>query len=315
MNMHIFSKSGLSLERLRTFSEVVAASGISHAAPGDPNRQSQFSRQLRELEEFFGAQLIVRGGGRFELTQEGEELFQIVQFHFRALEDLLRRCSSENVDITIGAGDSILHGWVLPNLGKLRTKFHKATFSLANLRNEESLEGLMKGQIDLGIVSGAEERASLSYLPIGSIRFGLLTPDRAVKGATKKQIWPLIAKTPLAVLAGSEVASAFEAEASKAGMSLNVCLRGSSYPQIVEAIRQIGCAALVPTFAATGVMDQCDLVSVPALDAFSRKAAVVWDPRQSNLRPLVQKVAETLRDLLSINLGNSPGGRRTKARF
>jgi DNA-binding transcriptional LysR family regulator len=312
--MNIFSKSGLSLERLRTFSEVVAATGISHAAPGDPNRQSQFSRQLRELEEFFGAQLIVRGGGRFQLTQEGEELFQIVQFHFRALEDLLRRCSSENVDITIGAGDSILHGWVLPNLGKLRGEFPKATFSLANLRNEQTLDGLIKGQIDLGIVSGAEERASLSYLPIGSIRFGLLTPDRSIKEVPKKKLWNLIARTPIAVLAESEIASAFEAEASKAGMNLNVCLRGSSYPQIVEAIRQIGCAALVPTFAATGMLDQCDLVSLPVLDSFTRKASIVWDPRQSNLRPVVQKFAETLRELLSCNLVASPRGGRNKKR-
>jgi len=62
------------------------------------------------------------------------------------------------------------------------------------------------------------------------------------------------------------------------------------------------------------MLDQCDLVSVPALDAFSRKAAVVWDPRQSNLRPLVQKVAETLRDLLSVNLGTASSGRRSKSR-
>jgi len=314
MNLHLFSKSGLSLERLRTFAEVVAAEGISHAAPGDPNRQSQFSRQLRELEEFFGAQLIVRGGGRFELTREGDELFQIVQFHFRALEDLLRRCSSENVDITIGAGDSILHGWVLPNLGKLRSTFPKATFSLANLRNEESLDRLMKGQVDLGIVSGGEERSSLTYLSIGSIRFGLLTPDREVKGTPKKKLWSVIAKTPVAVLAESEIANALEAEALKAGVTLNVCLRGSSYPQIVEAIRQIGCAALVPTFAAAGMTDFCDLVEISALESFSRKASVVWDPRQSNLRPVIQKVAEKMRDLLSVNLDRGSKTRSVKKR-
>ena len=310
--MHLFSKSGLSLERLRTFSEVVAAGGISLAAPGDANRQSQFSRQLRELEDFFGSQLIVRGAGRFELTREGEELFQIVQFHFRALEDLLRRCSSDNVEITIGAGDSILQGWILPNLGKLRAKFPKATFSLANLRNEESLTRLSKGQIDLGIVLGSEERSSLSYLPIGVARFGLLTPDPSIKKAPKKKLWEQIAKTPVAVLADSEMVSAFESAAEKAGSAVNICLRGSSYPQIVEAIRQIGCAAIVPIFAASGMRDTCDLISIPVLESFSRKAAVVWDPRQSTLRPFIEQVAESLKVLLSKNLDQIEGASTRK---
>lgn len=312
MNPHLFSKSGLSLERLRTFSEVVAAEGFSLAAPGDPNRQSQYSRQLRELEEFFGAQLIVRGGGRFELTQEGKELFEIVQFHFRALEDLLRRCSSENVEISIGAGDSILHGWVLPNLAKLRSKFPAATFSLANLRNEESLDRLSKGRIDLAIVSGGEERSSLSYMPIGLIRFGLLTPNRSLKEAPKKKLWAEIARTPIALLAESEIASSFEEEAFKAGTPLNVCLRGSSYPQIIDATKRIGCAALVPTFAATSAGEEYELIPIPSLDAFTRKASVVWDPRQFNLRPIVQKVAEALRDFLSTNRGQAKPVRRPK---
>ena len=67
--MHrLFSKSGLSLERLRTFCEVATAGGISNAVPDDPTRQSQFSRQLKELEEFFEAKLLIRKRGRFELT-------------------------------------------------------------------------------------------------------------------------------------------------------------------------------------------------------------------------------------------------------
>ena len=60
---------GLSLERLASFLAVVDARGIARAAPGQPVRQSQLSRQIGELERALGVALFERGtqgprGGR-----------------------------------------------------------------------------------------------------------------------------------------------------------------------------------------------------------------------------------------------------------
>ena len=59
----IFARSGISLERLRVFLQIADAGSMAEAAPGDPVRQSQFSRQLKELEEALGASLTVRSVG------------------------------------------------------------------------------------------------------------------------------------------------------------------------------------------------------------------------------------------------------------
>jgi hypothetical protein len=48
----LFARSGLSLDRLRTFLAVAAAGNPARAAKGDPTRQAQFSRQVNELEGF-----------------------------------------------------------------------------------------------------------------------------------------------------------------------------------------------------------------------------------------------------------------------
>ena len=53
MFARLFTDSGLSLDRLRALVEVGAAGSIARAAEGDPIRQSQFSRQIKELEDFF----------------------------------------------------------------------------------------------------------------------------------------------------------------------------------------------------------------------------------------------------------------------
>ncbi len=68
----MMGKGGLSIDRLRSFLEIAAAGGIAVAARGNPNRQSQLSRQLKELEEFFDVELVLRGRGRFALTAAGQ---------------------------------------------------------------------------------------------------------------------------------------------------------------------------------------------------------------------------------------------------
>ena len=74
----LFAMSGLSLERLKSFADIVAAGGISAAAGDDSNRQSQFSRQLKELERYFGVELIKRGRGPMKLTPAGEQLHRVI---------------------------------------------------------------------------------------------------------------------------------------------------------------------------------------------------------------------------------------------
>ena len=62
----LLSRRGLSFDRLRALVEVTQSGSIARAAEGDPNKQSQYSRQLKELEEFFGIELTQREGKNLE---------------------------------------------------------------------------------------------------------------------------------------------------------------------------------------------------------------------------------------------------------
>ncbi len=108
----------------------------------------------------------------------------------------------------------------------------------------------------------------------------------------------MLARQPVAVLAGSDVTAAFEAEAERKGIELNVCLRGSSYAQLVEAVRQIGCAAVLPTFVTASLDAEIDILPMSALKAFTRATAISWNPRSCSLRPAVASAIE----ILTLNL-------------
>src|SRR6059036_1387384 len=116
---NLFANSGLSLERLKTFREIVAAGGITAAAGDDSNRQSQYSRQLKELEKYFGVELLRRGRGPAELTDAGQRLYEIIGHTLSALEEFRLTCAGQPLELVIGAGESLIQWLLLPRLSGL----------------------------------------------------------------------------------------------------------------------------------------------------------------------------------------------------
>src|ERR1700739_304528 len=114
----LFSERGLSLDRLKVLIEVRCADSTAKAAPGDPVRQSQYSRQLRELSEFFGVKMGRRQGKQLKLTAEGARLAELAREQFRSLQDFRAECRSDSSDYAIAAGDSLLQWLIVPRLGK-----------------------------------------------------------------------------------------------------------------------------------------------------------------------------------------------------
>jgi DNA-binding transcriptional LysR family regulator len=83
------------------------------AAEGDLNRQSQFSRQVKKLEEFFGAKLLERARKSVRLTEAGRKLALITQSFFLEI-DALRTTESLDKVVPIGAGESVLRRLLMP---------------------------------------------------------------------------------------------------------------------------------------------------------------------------------------------------------
>ena len=114
MMTDLLSQSGLSLDRLQSFCLVAEAGGVTKAAKGDAARQSQFSRQIKELEEFVGTELLRRSGRGVTLTEAGRQLHTLAREHFAALGDFKADCAREPVRLTqpsaMGAAAPARHG-------------------------------------------------------------------------------------------------------------------------------------------------------------------------------------------------------------
>src|SRR6266404_5634566 len=110
----LFAENVLSLNRVKALLEVAAAGSIVKAADGDPVRQSQYSRQIKELEDFFQVKLMERHGNRIRLTENGRELARVSRFFLLGVSNFRRGCLTEAQSFRIGASATFIECFLLP---------------------------------------------------------------------------------------------------------------------------------------------------------------------------------------------------------
>jgi DNA-binding transcriptional LysR family regulator len=292
----LFAQSGLSLDRLKAFAEIVAAGGITAAAGEDSNRQSQLSRQLKELERYFGAELLKRGRGPMRLTAAGKQLHQIVGQTFSALGEFHQSCAQQPVELVLGAGESLIQWLLLPRLARLQAQHPQVNLTLQNLRTDEILDGLVEGCLDLGVVSRPATHPALAAAPLGRLDYGLFVPAGAVKelAAHAKHGSDILGTLPLAELAGSSsISAALEQEARKRRLTLDLRWRFSSYPQLAQALLCLKVGVVMPTLAQDSLpAGAYELIRLPFLDQLTRRLALVWNRKLVDVRPALQTYSQ-----------------------
>lgn len=293
----LFTHAGLSLDRLRSFAEIVAAGGISAAAGDDPNRQSQLSRQLKELEGFFGVELLVRERGRLKLTPAGSELHRIVSHAFGALEKFGQSCANQPVELAIGAGESLIQWILLPRLVYLKKQHPKLKVTLQNLRTDEILKQLSDGRLDFGVVSRLDSKRRFATAPLGRLDYGLFVPAKLLPEKRRfRQPSEVLNDLPLAILDGSPaIREALENEARKRRLTLNINFRCSSYLQLSKVVQTMNVAAIMPTLASQSLPDGgYELLRLPILDALSRQLFLAWNKDCAEIRTAIGRYGSVL---------------------
>jgi DNA-binding transcriptional LysR family regulator len=298
----LFSERGLSLDRLKVLIEVRDAGSIAQAAPGDPVRQSQYSRQLRELSEFFGCEVAQRRGKILKLTAQGERLAELAREQLRSLEDFRAECKEQSVAFTIGAGDSLIQWLVIPRLGKIIDEFPGTHFATTNLRTNEIVQQLTDCRLDFGIIRKNAMAPGLKAVSLGTISYVALVPDALARGARKPGLKQALADLPLATqTTDGQFTGGLRDIAKALEVPVTPSLACQSFPQTVAALKSGRFWAVVPEIAmpdltANGVHRIAD----PLLRQLDREAMLAWNPRLVRVRPKAAKIAARLQRGLGV---------------
>lgn len=287
----LLSETGLSLDRLQSFCRVAESGGVTRAAKGDATKQSLYSRQIKELEEFFGAELMRRKGRGIVLTPAGQRLHSIAREQFAALSDFKTECLGQPLEIVIGAGESIIQWLLLPRLAVIEKRLPNAHHKFLNLPNAEIIQRLNDGLIDFGIVRKGEVAKPLSSTPLGRMGFSLFV-SKGMEAKTKGIPFnKFIGTLPLATLEGE---GSFRQELSAitrmSKLRLNVKVECSSFTLVATAVMAGTLAGILPSMAAEE-LTKLGLVKIQAkvLQSFEREICLVWSPRQLRIRLALEK--------------------------
>ncbi len=295
----LFSRSGLSLDRLRSFLALAEAGSIAKAAPGDATRQSQISRQTGELEAFFGAELTERRGKSLVLSAAGQRLALLIRQQLQDLDDFRKERAQVKKAFTIGAGASILDWLVIPAIGPVREALGHATLRLETQRSRGLVERVKDGRIDFAIVRDDVVGEGLPRLAVQRQSFYLCVPRRLLKRGTPPaavddpRLWqtlPFVAGRD-----GGQFDLVLRQSIRDAGVDFQPVIECNSMLQARQLVERGECAGVLPSAGIRGLSSKELIIRefVPLKD-YGRALALHWNERQMRRRGVDERTIKRL---------------------
>jgi len=301
MNKDLFSRSGLSLDRLRSFLEVAEAGSIANSAPDSLSRQAQVSRQIGELETYFETELTVRHGKTIALSPAGERLAVLVRQQFDDLQGFINEQRKLPRTFRIGAGASMLEWMVIPAAGGIRKVLGNAALNLKSMRSRELVEAVRDGTVDFAVIREdalSEEQRAKTSLRLTSMSFHLCAARHLARtstklGLTSPQDW---GNLPWAILTGGgQLDTKIRGILAAACPAMTPAVECTSLLQVKELVIRGVCAGILPLMGMQG-LTEAGVVSreIEPLKDYGRPLVLHWNERQMRRRGVGEDVIKEL---------------------
>lgn len=289
----------MELRVLQYFLAVAREGNITRAADSLFLSQPTLSRQIKELEDELGKQLIIRGNRKITLTEEG----MILRKRAQEIMDLVQKTENEIsvsdadiiYDIYIGAGETEVNKLVFDKLKEFQNEFPLVRFHINSGDSLDLMERLEKGLLDFAIIFDPFDRTKYHHVPV---------PAEDVWGFFVKKDSPLAEKE-------------YITREDVIDMPLIMPRRASSYDEVttwfgtnydnlnVVATHNLAFNASLLVSQGMGValtLDKIinttgtDIVFVPLYPPVTSKMNIVWKKYQVQPRPM-EKLIEKLKEI------------------
>ena len=188
----------MELRVLQYFLAVTREQSISGAAEYLHLSQPTLSRQLKDMEDELGKQLMIRGNRKITLTEEGMILRKRAEEILNQVQKTEQEITVSNDifagEIYIGAGETDAVRLIAKAAKQLQEKYPDINYHISSGDSIDVFEDLDKGLIDFGLVFGSVDSAKYEYInfPIKD-EYGLLVrkddPLAKKKAISPSDIW------------------------------------------------------------------------------------------------------------------------------
>jgi DNA-binding transcriptional LysR family regulator len=297
---------GVTIDRMNSFLQVYTAKGIAKAARRDPIRQSQLSRQVRELEQALDAQLFGRRGRGIEPTPAGTLLAVTIRDF---VNGLARVRTAQRLPIHLAAGGSVLRWLLLPAL-PMPVKPGDDPCPPVRVEPGDSgaiREGLEDGSLELGVLRATDVTGPLAGTALGDVEYAWFCARSLVPIAPEATPAALGAAAPLVDIYGEPELNAMFREL---GAPL---MRVESFREAAELIRAGQCAGVLPLFAAQELTEtEFHIVRPKAFARYASRLMLAHRRQTSAPDPELLRFQNYLRDALRDALTRARDAGRTE---
>jgi len=289
----------MKLQQLRYLREV-AKSGLNLSAAADTLHTSQpgISKQIRQLEDELGVQILVRHGKRVvEITEPGKLILNIAERMLEDVENLkqvAREYSSEDTGAFVIATTHTQARYALPTVvSRFTRRYPKVRLSLRQGSPQQIAELVKTGEADIAIETEAEEfYEGLVLLPCYQWNRCVITPPGHPLLTERQLTLEGIARHPIitydfAFSGSSPIKRAFETK----GITPNVVLTAID-SDVIKAYVEMGLGVGILAKMAYDPARDLGLALLDASHLFEPSTARIAIRRNAYLRGYVYEFIE-----------------------
>lgn len=225
---------------LRSFHAVAENRGFTAAADALHISQPTVTTQVKELEERYGVELLVRRGRRVELTETGAALLdisrRIMSLHEEAEELLLSSGQLTTGQLRVAAVGPF-HATEM--VARFLAKFPSIKVSMLLGNSDQTLQRLLELESDVAILAHVVEDPRIYSVPFSTHEVVVFVNSQHAWHDRPSVTMAELADQPLILReTGSTTRRAFEAAAQQAGVPIEPLLEIGSREGVWKAVEQ-----------------------------------------------------------------------------
>ena len=285
-----FKGFSVDIKQLRTFICVAETGSLSAASDRLRLAQPALSRHIKLLEHEIGVDLFSRHVRGMTLTEPGEKFLARVSGLIRQLEqsvDDIRSNQGEiNGNVAIGLMPSVKTVFAVRFIERVKREFPKITLRVVEGYSGHLIEWLQRGDLDISFLYGPSAHLHLRCKELLYEEIALISPPGSLPDIGTQTKISDVAHLPLVLPSRPHgIRMLVDNAASKAGVSLNIALRGDAFWVLKSLVCGGTYHAFIPLSSVSeelnsGMLEARRIISPP----IRRQLVLAMPPDRSNTR-------------------------------
>ena len=289
----------MTIKQMRAFLAVAQSLSFAVACERLHLSQSALSLTIKALEESLGGRLFSRTTRNVALTPEGESLLplarRLIADWDNAEDEMRQRFTLQRGRVTLAAMPSFAGNLLPPILKTFRARYPKVNVTVHDVINEQVLEMVRDGQVELGVAFEPMQSSSLQFTALYLDRFVAIVPSDSPLAGLAEIDWQTLLEQPFITLQRpSTVRVMLEDHLLARQTRLPVAFESHQLATVGRMVASGLGVSAVPALCA-GQMRELGAHCIPLSESVERAIGVLTKPGHE-LSAAAQALFEILRD-------------------